>query len=215
MKTIIIAIIVMLTLGVDINAQDFKVFYPTNDVGFGNSSKMSKLMPWVVNGPIYDSNTKLTGGYIDNTDRKRVWADTTGKVGNFAVRNGIFGMTKSGKMMMVNYGDTSLLPPMQWAFQNGPILIYNGNNECNKFSYSKDTRSGIGYRRDGSLVVVISRNKCTPWQLAERMLIEGCLNAIYLDGNAPTGYATYDGNEIWGFNPNAIKLQFFKNPNRK
>lgn len=212
MKKIIFVLLLRIALGA--NAQDFEVFYPTNDVGFGKNSKISELMPWVVNGMLFESDYSPTGGYIDNGVQKKSWTDPATKTGNFATRNGIFGKTKTGKIILLSYEDLNLLPPMQWAFQNGPILIYNGKNECNKSSDSYYTRSGIGYRYDGSLVVVIAKQPCTPWQLAEKLLKEDCLNAMYLDGGPSTGYAVYDANESWGFDPTAIKLQFFNNPRK-
>jgi uncharacterized protein YigE (DUF2233 family) len=208
MKKVIFVILLGIALGA--NAQTFKAFYPTDDVGFGKSSKVSELMPWVVNGMIFDGDYSPTGGYIDNGVQKKDWTDPETKTGNFATRNGIFGKTKAGKMILISYEDLNSLPVMQWAFQNGPILIRNSINVCNAQSTSDDfRRSGIGYRNDGSLVVVVAIKPCTPWTLAEELKQQGCIDAIYLDGANPTGYAIYMPFESVGLDPSAIKLQFF------
>lgn len=207
MKKVIFVILLGIALGA--NAQTFKVFYPTNNVGFGKSSKVSELMPWVVNGMIFDSDYSPTGGYIDNGVQKKNWTNPSTKTGNFAIRNGIFGKTKTGKMIMISYEDLRLLPAMQWAFQNGPILLQQGKNMCNEKSDSYYTRSGIGYKDGGSIVIILALDSCTPWDLAEELKRQGCIDAIYLDGANPIGYAIYMPFESIGLDPSAIKLQFF------
>ncbi|MFH1727585.1 MAG: phosphodiester glycosidase family protein [Pseudomonadota bacterium] len=195
----------------NIFAQDkFKIFSPPNNIGFGKSSDCTELMPFVVNGPLVEEDGFPVGGYIDNFNIKKDWADPALKSGNFSMQNGIFGMKGNGTMFMVSYENRNSVENIRWAFQNGMMLIINGNNICNPNSTNNHfTRSGIGFRADGSFVVVISLVPCTFWELAQTLLENACTNAIYLDGGPPVGYSSFNPDEKLGLQAELIKLQFF------
>ncbi|MBP6910041.1 phosphodiester glycosidase family protein [Patescibacteria group bacterium] len=85
-------------------------------------------------------------------------------------------------MHLVSYKDiknTNIL--FKWAFQNGPMLVVDGKNTRGT-SDTKWNRSGIGYRRDGSVVVIYSDKPVTFREFADLFVNEGCTNAMYLDG---------------------------------
>jgi uncharacterized protein YigE (DUF2233 family) len=81
-----------------------------------------------------------------------------------------------------------------WAIQNGPALLQDGENLCNPKSTSKNIRSGIGYNEKNELIVITTEQEVTPYEFAEMFKAQGYKNAIFLDGwpkkadNDPVGY---------------------------
>ena len=71
-----------------------------------------------------------------------------------------------------------------YATQSGPMVVIDGkiNPNFNSSSTSKYTRSGVGIRKDGTLVFAISQQPVTFYDFARIFLFYGCQNALYLDG---------------------------------
>lgn len=181
------------------------------NIGFGKQSDCSnnQFMDFCINGPLVGDNMFPVGGYVDNGGQKQNWSDPAKAGGNFSTDNVIFGLGIDGRLYMVSSTESSTLPAMKWAFQNGPALVKNGVN-VRGTSASKYCRSGIGYRKDGTLVAIISLQPVTFREFAELFIQQNCVNAIYLDGGPYVGYADKSGS-YGTLVPNATKLQFFNN----
>lgn len=196
------------------SAQNVEIYRTDNhNIGFGKSSvcKGNQFMDFVINGPLVGSDMMPVGGYIDNGVVKKPWTDPAVGGGNFAVRNAILGYDYAGDVFMVPLADSALLRSrsIKWAIQNGPILVHQHRNVCGT-SQSKYVRSGIGYRNDGVIVLIISKEPMTFHDFAELFLKEGCVNALYLDGgDVFAGFS--NNNTSVGMNPDALKLQCFNN----
>lgn len=189
------------------------VYHRTNhlNIGFGKASNASENshMDFCVNGMLVERDGSPVGGYIDNGKIVQPYVAPESGGGNFAVDNGIFGLGADGKMYMVSYTDYKPLPAMKWAFQNGPILVKDGVN-IRGTSQTAYARSGIGFKSDGTLVVIISMTPITFYDFAELFVQEGCSNAIYLDGGPYVGYSNNTG--TYGtLVDGATKLQFYNN----
>ena len=165
-------------------------------------------MEFCVNGPLVTNDGIPVGGYIDNGIPIKPWIDPMVGGGNFAVDNAIFGIGEDGNFYLLPYEEKEKLSPMRWAFQNGPILVKDGINKRGA-STSSYARSGIGFKNDRTLVVIVSITPVTLRQFAELFIAEGCSNAIYLDGGPYVGYAD---KHSWGGTlvSSATKLQFFQ-----
>lgn len=186
------------------------VFETSNpNLGFGTSSECSKntSLDFVVNGPLVNTNGLPVGGYIDGV-QKKPWVRPEDGGGNFAVDNAIFGLGQDGKLYMFSYTERHLLPPMKWAFQNGPVLVRDGLN-VRGTSATKFVRSGVGYTPTGNLVVIISEQPVTFREFAQYFVQAGCVNAIYLDGGPYVGWS--DSSRTLGMVETATKLQFYNN----
>lgn len=196
----------------NINAQTFKVIQvPTKNLGFGVNTKTDDMLLLVVNGPLLSSADlkKPVGGYVDKGIQKQPWVSPESGGGNFAVKNGIFGMKPDGTMVLVSYENRTNLPKLHWGFQNGMMLVVNSENICNSSSNNREyKRSGIGFRQNNTLVFIMSLEKCTFWELGQQFVKEGCVNAIFLDGFDYIGYSQAGIEK--GFLPGTLKLQFFK-----
>ncbi len=194
-----------------VHAQVFKYETQNPNLGFGKNlySSSNQMLDFVVNGPLVDEEGTPVGGYVDNQVTVKEWVNPENYDGNFSVQNGIFGLDVFGKLHLVNYSNKDNLPEMKWAFQNGPILVLDGVNTRGT-SESKFPRSGIGFRKDGTLIVIVVLYPITFKDFANRFLVARCTNAIYLDGGPYVG--CIDENGLSGsLVKKAIKLQFFNN----
>lgn len=204
----VLIIISTLTLG------QVKVFRTSHlNIGFGKYADVAnnKHMEFCVNGPLVGTDGVPVGGFIDNDSVRKNWTDPVLGGGNFAVENHIFGQTKNGKLFMIPYSAKDSLSSMKWAIQNGPVLVKNGiNARRSGASTTKYQRSGIGYTRQGEIVVIISILPVTFREFAEFFVQEDCVNAVFLDGG-PTYVGYADKLKKYGFQQEAMKIQFFNN----
>lgn len=190
------------------------------DVGFGTNLNLNKEYNGAINGPLIDNNSVFVGGYINNGKQIKSWTNVQNKSDNFNTRNGIFGRDKLGNFFLQETNNAQLnnLNPsnVDWAIQNGPILVENGQNLCNISSTSKNIRTGMGYNEKNELVIIATEEKVTPYEFAEMFKQQGCKNAIYLDGypekssNDPVGYKF----QITDSNNNNHVEEDYMQPNR-
>ena len=217
-KKIFIAILFLVLFNKVPFAQKYMLYevYNNTDVGFGTNDKTSFDLNFICTGPLTDNRGNPVGGYIDNYYQKQKWILPRYGGGNFSVRNGIFGVTKDGMPILVRYNDFYKKSyNLKWAFQNGPILVFNGINKSGT-STSKNYRSGIGFKANGNIIVIITKDVVTFKEFSDLFIKNGCTNAIYLDGypniNGYVGYCFGAGtNEqrLGLYFKNVIKLQFF------
>jgi len=164
-------------------------------VGFGKNLNLGGEYNGAVNGPLIDSNSIFTGGYIDNKKQIKNWeVSKEDNSDNFNTRNGILGADNKGNIFLSRSGSNTIPDNTQWAIQNGPVLLQDNENLCSPQNTSKMIRTGIGYNDKNELIVIATEEKVTPYEFAEIFKQQGCKNAIYLDGypeksdNDPVGY---------------------------
>ncbi len=127
----------------------------------------SSRISLVINGPLVKHDGLPVGGYILEERQIKFWIEPLVGGGNFELDNGIFGRGIDGEIYMVHYESRQNLPEMEWAFQNGPILVESGNNlHFNSNMNSKYTRSGIGYKLDGTIVIIVTLTPMNLWDFA-------------------------------------------------
>ncbi len=211
MKKIVFSLVLLLFIIFNLSAQI--IYYRTQNynIGFGKVSdcKTNPYLDFCVNGPLVGEDGLPLGGYIDNTTLAKDWTNPLENGGNFAIDNVIFGLGIDGNFYMISYNQKNNLPKMKWAFQNGPILVKDGVN-VRGTSKTKYERSGIGFKKDGTITVIVSLSPLTFYQFADLFVKEDCTNAVYLDGGPYAGCS--DKNTCHGTMVNeAIKLQFFNN----
>ena len=209
MKISLIFLIIFSAFSISAQTTIFETKNP--NVGFGNSSDCinNQYMDFCVNGQLVKTGGLPAGGYIDNGYQIQDWITPETGGGNFAIGNGVLGLGIDGKLCMVSYENIEQLPTMKWAIQNGPILVQNGIN-ARGTSQSKYVRSGIGYKSDGTLCVIVSQTPVTFRGFAQLFVDAGCVSAMYLDGGPYVGYSDNQTSNT-GMVEGAIKLQFFNN----
>jgi len=199
-------------------AQQYMLYevYNNSDVGFGIQDTTSFNLNFVCTGPLNNGYGIPIGGYIDNYHQTQNWAVPQDGNNNFSVRNGIFGVTRDGKPVLIGYDDIYKGSyDLKWAFQNGPILVEDSINLSSN-STSRNYRAGIGFKAGGKIIVIITKEALTFKEFSELFLKNGCINAIYLNGSSILGgYLGYSfgagtNEQRLGLNfKKAIKLQFF------
>jgi len=107
--------------------------------------------------------------------------------GNFFMKpNGVFVINDKHEALIVDSGNyAGLLSPAVWATQSGPLLVHGGdvNPDFIDSSVNKKIRSGVGVRKDGMVVFVISAEPVNFYNFAEFFLdVEKCPDALFLDG---------------------------------
>ena len=115
--------------------------------------------------------------------------------GNFYMKpNGVFVLNEKHEAFVVESSAyTTLLTPVTWATQSGPLLVHGGNimPDFNADSKSKKLRSGIGVSKDGTIVFALSRAPVNFYDFATLFLTRlKCPNALYLDGDVSAFYVT-------------------------
>lgn len=205
------------------------------NIGFGKNINSEKPTPYqidfVVNWPLVQDEItyvtkKDTQGneyqdpymlprwwYIDNGKQEKPFIDPEPIWKNFGDNNWIFGLDTYWNFHIVPYADLNNTNiDWQWAFQNWPILLLDGQNPHNPNTQSKYNRSWIWYRANGTSIVIYSETPKNFYEFADLFKKQGCVCAMYLDGLTDyAGYVDGKGNH-WYLNDIAIKLQFFTQP---
>lgn len=108
--------------------------------------------------------------------------------GNFFLKpNGVFAVTEKGEAtIMDSTAYPAFLPHVLWATQSGPLIVHHGEIHPDLIPDSKNLRirSGVGIRKDGTVVFAISKANENFYDFAyfffNRMQ---CLDVLYLDGD--------------------------------
>ena len=113
--------------------------------------------------------------------------------GNFYMKpNGVFVINSKHQALVVESGSyTTLLSPVIWATQSGPLLVHGGDILPDFIEDSKNLkiRSGVGVRKDGTIVFALSREPVNFYDFAAFFLTHlKCPNALYLDGDISAFY---------------------------
>jgi uncharacterized protein YigE (DUF2233 family) len=113
--------------------------------------------------------------------------------GNFFMKpNGVFLINDKHEAHVIESSSyTTLLSPAVWATQSGPLLVHGGdiNPDFNADSKSLKIRSGVGVRKDGTIVFALSHEPVSFYAFASLFLNRfKCPNALYLDGDVSAFY---------------------------
>lgn len=206
------------------------------DVSFNKGDILTEKTSVIINGPLTNTYGESVGGYIFNgLQLKPFVTPTIGKTKskpnggdtNFNGHNtiygrsdnGIIGQTKNGNMVLISYYDWAKRKSnydFNWAFQNGRMLVLNGENIHNSASNNKlNYRTGLGFLPDGRLIyIMIQKGQMNFWEFANMFIEQGCKNAIYLDGNTSLcGWKKKDFDrshleDTFGLHGNSMKIHF-------
>jgi len=113
--------------------------------------------------------------------------------GNFYMKpNGIFVINEKHEARVIESSEyVTLLTPATWATQSGPLLVHGGgiNPDFNSDSKNRKIRSGVGVRKDGTIVFALSHAPVNFYEFASLFLDKlQCSNALYLDGDISAFY---------------------------
>ena len=155
------------------------------------SSQGGRLV-FAANAGMFAPDVKPVGLLVQN-GVERAPLNLNDGPGNFYLKpNGIFLINDKHEAMVVESGSyRELLSPILWATQSGPLLVYGGDihPDFNADSTSRKIRSGVGVRKDGTIVFALSRGPVTFYDFACLFLNRlKCPNALFLDGDISAFY---------------------------
>ncbi len=108
--------------------------------------------------------------------------------GNFYLKpNGVFVLTEQRTAeVMESSAFQTFLPHVLWATQSGPLVVHHGEIHPDLIEGSANlmVRSGVGVRKDGTAVFVLSKTPVNFYDFALFFMTKmKCPNALYLDGH--------------------------------
>ena len=152
----------------------------------------NKYLVFAANAGMFEADGKPVGLLVQKGNETSP-LNLNDATGNFYMKpNGVFLINEKREAMVVESGSyPSLLTPVVWATQSGPLLVHAGNIHPDFIEDSKNLniRSGVGVRKDGVIVFAISRSPVNFYNFA--LLFSSrlkCPNALYLDGTISAFY---------------------------
>lgn len=162
--------------------------FPGGDESFASMVKRTPQVVAAINGAYFDKTTKLPIGDIF-TDGKLVRKGLMGTA--FCVRkDGTMDIRRVTRHRGVDWSE------FESVLACGPALVLEGKVDCDPAGEGfrdphvtgKTTRMGVGYDREGRLLLVRSTTAQTFPAFAESMLALGCYEAMNLDSGASRGF---------------------------
>jgi uncharacterized protein YigE (DUF2233 family) len=153
---------------------------------------------FATNSGIYmnlDNGNRPLGLHLED-GKTLVRLNTKTGYGNFYVKpNGVFCLSDNGAAIFQT-NNWKIKGNMRFASQSGPLLVINGqlNPGFSKNSTSANIRSGVGVRKSGEVVFVISNQPVTFWEFAILLKEDlKCEDALYFDGAISEMYVRETG----------------------
>ena len=163
------------------------------------ASKGERLL-FAANAGMYQPDFKPVGLLVqDGVEQSPL--NLNDGTGNFSMQpNGVFVINEKHQALVVESSAyTVLLTPVTWATQSGPMLVLGGDIHPDFVPDSKNKfiRSGVGVRKDGTIVFAISRGPVNFYDFAFLFLTRlKCPNALYLDGDISAFYVPGTKNTV-------------------
>jgi len=148
-------------------------------------NKRNEELVFAMNGGMYNMDHSPQGLYIENGELLSKLDETVEGFGNFYLQpNGVFYINEENEPMIC---ETAAYPGNQkvkYATQSGPLLLINGTVHPRLIDGSKNLhiRNGVGILPDGNLLFAMSKKTINFYDFASFFKIQGCKNALYLDG---------------------------------
>ena len=150
--------------------------------------KQGKQLVFAMNGGMYTPLYKPVGLFIDHGKQIQPINLKNGD-NNFCWKpNGVFAIDNGGKAQ-VTVSEKFSPSNIRFATQSGPMILINGKMH-DGFDKSTSTyiRNAVGVKSNGDVFFCISLKAVTFQQLAEFMLKNNCVNALYFDGSVSEMY---------------------------
>ncbi|MEI5679461.1 MULTISPECIES: phosphodiester glycosidase family protein [unclassified Mesorhizobium] len=179
---------------IDPHAYDIGLFHDGADgKPFGSVDAFTRAMKaqgtpvlLAMNAGMYHRDLSPVGLYVEDGITKEPLNLSDGD-GNFFMKpNGVFAMTKSGEVLvMESEAFAAARPDVRLGTQSGPMLVIDGviHARFEPNGSSRNVRNGVGVSADGKAIFVIARSPVSFGSFA-RLFSDGlkCRNALYFDG---------------------------------
>jgi uncharacterized protein YigE (DUF2233 family) len=185
---------------VDPQKEDLRLFWKDDQgnllhdfIGLDRAVKAKgERLLFAANAGMFDPDSRPVGLLVQDGNEVSPLNLSDG-TGNFCMKpNGVFVLNEKREALVVDStAYTTLLTPVTWATQSGPMLVIGGDIHPDFIEDSKNklVRSGVGVRKDGVIVFAISKGSVNFYDFAALFLGKlKCPNALYLDGNISAFY---------------------------
>ena len=179
---------------VDPHKEDLRLFWKDDQgKGLRDFTSLGKYveghgehLEFAANAGMFDEHASPVGLFVQG-GKEQVPLNLSDGTGNFCMKpNGVFLINRKHEAMVVESSAyAALLTPVVWATQSGPLLVHGGDIHPDfiEGSVNKKLRSGVGVRKDGTIVFAISCGLVNFYDFAHFFLHSmDCPNALYLDG---------------------------------
>lgn len=194
----------ILSYEVDLSEQDIRFYCSADGSNIKNAQDLKQLLSkrgeklvFAMNGGMYLKDRTPQGLYIENGVVKKKIDTIKQAFGNFYMQpNGVFGISKSNKPVIVESSLVNELDSIRYATQSGPMLLINGafHPRFKNGSKNLNIRNGVGILPNGNVIFAMSKQKINFYDFAMFFKNKGCENALYLDGYVSR---TYLPSENW------------------
>lgn len=152
----------------------------------------NRELVFAMNGGMYMENRTPLGLFIEDGFVHTPLNTRVNAHGNFYLQpNGIFYLTNERKAFVCTSTEFMNDGGIKYATQSGPMLVVDGliHPALNKGSKNVHIRNGVGILPDGRVLFAMSKELINFYDFASFFKIQGCANALYLDGFVSRAYA--------------------------
>lgn len=142
----------------------------------------------LMNGGMFQPDRRAQGLLILQGRQVQPLDTQTTGYGNFYLQpNGVFALDTARRAYVVptqRFDSLAEATAIAYATQSGPMLVVDSlvNPLFSDPSPNRHIRNGVGVTAEGRLVLAISEQEVTFFELAELFRQHGCREALYLDG---------------------------------
>jgi uncharacterized protein YigE (DUF2233 family) len=162
---------------------------------FGRLTAVHNRILFAMNGGMYNADLSPTGRYVEDGKQLRPMRRVNNPRVNFGIQpQGVFGI-RNGKAFVetiAGYKSKGVV----WATQSAPMLVVNGKINSYLPVGLKLLRNGVGVLASGEVLMAVSKEGVTFPEFAQYFMKQGCVMALYLDGNVSEYYTPK--HEAWG-----------------
>jgi uncharacterized protein YigE (DUF2233 family) len=152
--------------------------------------KNKQELVFAMNGGMYQVDGSPLGLYI--SEKKQITPlNTRSGDGNFYLKpNGVFYISTSNRGFVCKSEDFRNEGKVRYATQSGPMLLIEGkiHPEFKEASANVNIRNGVGILANGDVLFAMSKTPVNFYEFANWFKMQGCTNALYLDGAVSRTY---------------------------
>ena len=150
--------------------------------------KGGRKMVFAMNCGMYSTTYTPVGLYIEEGKQYSAIRRCNTSKANFCLQpQGVFYVRTDGRAGISTVQSFSS-KGVRYASQSAPIVVQNGKMNPKLPKGLQLIRNGAGIRKDGSVVLAISRDWVNFHEFAQFFIAQGCVTAMYFDGNISQAY---------------------------
>jgi uncharacterized protein YigE (DUF2233 family) len=147
-----------------------------------------RKMLFAMNCGMYSTTYTPVGLYIEEGKQVSSLKRCNTSKANFCLQpQGVFYVRTDGRAGISTVQSFSA-KGVRYATQSAPVVVQNGKMNPKLPKGLQLIRNGVGIRKDGKVVLAISRDWVNFHEFAQYFIAQGCTTAMYFDGNISQAY---------------------------